>query len=295
MCKASAHAALLAASVLLASATGIASTRGGASPASGASPGSGTGTAAAQEAGAPSVGGRVASTSPSRAAARRVDLPDALEGGRTRSRVLVVALHGGSWSGLGPLALAERLHADLDAPVRRAGMRLLVPVAPAPQSDAHWQVPWTQPSGEASVLALLQHELAAGRALADRVSIVGHGAGATGALAVAARHPDLFAAVAAWSGTPSPVWNAEGRVVGLVDDPADGLWRVPVFLWTGTDDEHLDRDALDLFVSRMRHLAGQRGGPGLVWEQGPGGHGYGPRGPGPGLEFVGGRRRQVGR
>ncbi|MHC5211596.1 MAG: alpha/beta hydrolase-fold protein [Planctomycetota bacterium] len=219
-------------------------------------------------------------------------VPDVLEGGRSRSRVLVIALHGGSWSGHSPRHLAERLRDELDAPVRRQGMRLLVPVAPALEQGRTWQVPWVQPAGEAAVLSLLQQELAADRVLPDRVSLAGHGAGATGALTVAARHPDLFAAVAAWSGTPSPVWGPDGRVVDLLDDPAEGLWRVPVYLWTGTDDEHIDRDTLRLFVNRLRNAAEQRGGPGLTWEQGPGGHGYGPRGPEPGLVFLKGRRKQ---
>jgi poly(3-hydroxybutyrate) depolymerase len=220
-------------------------------------------------------------------------VPDALEGGRSRSRVLVIALHGGSWNDRTPRQLAGRLLEELDAPARSLGLRLLVPVAPAQQDDARWQVPWVQPDGEAAVLALLQQELKAKRALPDRVSLAGHGAGATGALTVAARHPDLFAAVAAWSGTPPPLWNADGRVVGLVDDPADGLWRVPVYLWTGTDDEHLDRDTLRLFVTRLRDVAEQRGGPGLTWEQSPGGHGYGPSGPATGLGFLKSKRRQL--
>jgi poly(3-hydroxybutyrate) depolymerase len=218
--------------------------------------------------------------------------PDWLEGGARRSRSLVIALHGGSWNGRTPAQLAERLREELDAPARRAGLRLLVPVAPAQQDDETWQVPWVTPSGEAAVLSLLQQEVAAGRALPDRVSLAGHGAGATGALTLAARHPELLAAVAAWSGTPPPVWDEDGRVIALLDDPADGLWSVPVYLWTGTDDEHLDRDALALFTNRLRTAAAQRGGPGLSWEQGPGGHGYGPRGPDAGLAFLKGRRRQ---
>src|SRR5262245_28096245 len=53
-----------------------------------------------------------------------------LVGGRPNGRALVVALHGGSWTGRTPPQLAERLRTELDGEARRAGLRLIVPVAP---------------------------------------------------------------------------------------------------------------------------------------------------------------------
>jgi pimeloyl-ACP methyl ester carboxylesterase len=208
-----------------------------------------------------------------------------LVGGRPNSRALVVALHGGSWTGRTPPQLAERMRAELDGEARRAGLRLVVPVAPASSEDDAWQVPWRTAAGEALVLRVISDELEGGRVDPRRIHLAGHGAGATGALHLAARHPELIAGVAAWSGAPSPLWDDERRVVGLADDPVAGLREVAVYLWTGVDDEHLDRAALALLTAGLRR---QRDGPGalpLVIESGEGGHGYGP-GPRAGLRFL---------
>jgi len=79
-----------------------------------------------------------------------------------------------------------------------------------------------------------------------------------------------------------------------------GLRIVPVYLWTGSDDRALDADALRLFVAGMqrthaaetRSKSSQRADarPTFVWEQSPGGHGYGPEGPEPGLKFIAAHR-----
>ena len=241
------------------------------------------------------------------ATARAQSAPSAkvLEGGRRHARALAVALHGGSWKGASPEELAERTLTELSSAASRAGLRLLVPCAPADQSGADGVVPWLTPAGEARVLSLLDDEVAAGRADRQRLYLVGHGAGATGALTLAARHPDRIAAVAAWSGTPEPLWDRDRRVVGLAGDVIAGLSTVPVYLWTGSDDRALDADALRLFVAGMQrtHAADTHAADAsntrprrgdaprtFVWEQAPGGHGYGPEGPEPGLRFVAGHR-----
>ena len=227
--------------------------------------------------------------------AAHVDEPlDALVGGQPKARALVVALHGGSWTGRTPRQLAERLLADLDGEARRAGLRLVVPIAPAAGRDEEWQVPWLAPPGEALVLRVLSDEIEARRADPRRLLLAGHGAGATAALHLAARHPELVAAVAAWSGTPAPLWDGPRRGVGLVDDPVAGLSDVAVYLWTGADDDHLDREALELFTDGLRR---QRDGPGsrpLLIESGPGGHGFGD-GPRAGLRFLAGQRKSTSR
>jgi len=212
-----------------------------------------------------------------------------LVGGRTNARALVVALHGGSWTGRTPRQLAERLLAELDGEARRAGLRLVVPVAPSNERDEQWQVPWLTPQGEADVLSVLSSELESGRADPRRLHLAGHGAGATAALHLAARHPELIAGVAAWSGTPAPLWDEGGRVVGLVDDPVAGLAEVSVYLWTGADDPHLDRAALELLTSGLRRQR-EGGGQPLLIESGAGGHGYGES-PRAGLRFLAEQRK----
>lgn len=207
-------------------------------------------------------------------------------GGRTRSRSLVIVLHGGSWTGATPEELARRAVGDLHDEARRARLRLLAPEGPEVEGG---RVPWLTDEGRRRVLALVDRELAAGRCAADRVTLAGHGAGATGALHLAASHPERFAAVAVWSGTPPPLWDAERRVVGLAPDPVPGLAGVPVYLWTGDDDPVLDRAALEHFVSAMA-AAGSRHA--LTWEHGPGGHDLGPRGPRAGLRFLARHRKR---
>ena len=52
-----------------------------------------------------------------------------LAGGRTRSRALVVLLHGGTYTGRPATERAANLLADFHGPARAADLRLAVPVA----------------------------------------------------------------------------------------------------------------------------------------------------------------------
>lgn len=218
-----------------------------------------------------------------------------LEGGLSGSKALVIALHGGSFDDLPPAELARRLVTDLSSEARAAGLRLLVPVAP-PQpaaGAARYVVPWLQPEGEALVWALVRREVAACRADARRIHLAGHGAGATGALTLAARRPDLVAGVAVWSGTPEPLWDEDRRVVGLAEPVIQGLRSVPVFLFTARDDPVLDRAALGFLVEGLQRQADATGSQGLLWIEGEGGHGFGRAGPARGLRFLRDQKKAV--
>ena len=222
--------------------------------------------------------------------------PHYLQGGLEGSRALVVALHGGSWKRTAPKTLAERALRDLSSDARRTKLRLVVPIAPKEAStpDLHQDgtVPWISPVGEETVLTLIHQEVAFGRADPARIYLAGHGSGATAALMLGARHPEIFAAVAAWSGTPSPLWNEEREVIGLLEDPAEGLTHLPVYLFTSKEDEVLDRDALRLFVKGMEAREGEDLSAPFLWHQGKGGHDFGSAGPGRGLRFLRSFRKQ---
>jgi poly(3-hydroxybutyrate) depolymerase len=220
--------------------------------------------------------------------------PAVLEGGLPGSRALVVALHGGSFDARPPADLARRLLTDLSSEARAAGLRLLVPVAPPEPpaaAGAPWVVPWLRPDGEALVWALVRRETAARRADPRRVHLAGQGAGATGALTLAARRPDLVAGVAAWSGTPEPLWDRERRVIGLAEPVVEGLRGVPVFLFSARDDRLLDRATLGLLVDGLRRQAEAGGAAELLVVEGEGGHGFGSGGPARGLRFLRERRK----
>jgi poly(3-hydroxybutyrate) depolymerase len=218
--------------------------------------------------------------------ARAADAPVVLQGGLPGSRALVVALHGGSFRGRPPLERAQQLLADLSSEARATSLRLLVPVAPEPPPGEDYVSPWLLPAGEAAVWNLVAAETAAHRVDAARVYLVGQGAGATGALTLAARRPDLVAGVAAFSGTPAPLWDESHRVIGLAEPVVAGLRKIPVFLFTARDDPLLDRDALRFFVDGMTRQKKECGGPGLTWIEGEGGHGFGSNGPARGLRFL---------
>lgn len=213
----------------------------------------------------------------------------ALEGGKERSKSLVIVLHGGSWRPRPAVQLARSALEALSAEARRRKLRLLAPVAPI---QCRTTVPWLEGPGEALVLDLIDREVDAGRAHADRVYLAGHGSGATAALVLASRHPQRFAAVAAWSGTPPPLWGETQEVVGLAPDPVPGLKGVPVYLWSGNEDPVLDREALRFFVESMKDAADLDSSYELDWDRGPGGHDYGEEGPREGLKFLRARRRQ---
>lgn len=217
----------------------------------------------------------------------------ALRGGRPGSASVVIFLHGSS-ARLPPQRLAERVRAGLDAEARRAGLSLLLPVAPATCTTS---VPFQEPAGEAAVLQLLEEQLASGRVRPERVTLAGIGAGGTAALILASRHPRCFAAVAAWSATPPPLWDldAGGRriVVGLAPDPIPGLRGVPVWLFTATDDPILDLACRDLFVQGMQAAAARDRAWSLTWVEGLGGHGWGTDGPREGLAFLSRQRRAL--
>jgi pimeloyl-ACP methyl ester carboxylesterase len=216
--------------------------------------------------------------------------PAALEGGLPGSRTLLVALHGGTFTDRPPLELAQRLLTDLSSEARAAGLRLLVPVAPAAPDTAEpgrYVVPWLRPDGEALVWSLVERERAARRLAGERVLLAGHGAGATGALTLAARHPDRVAAVAAWSGTPEPLWDDQQRVVALAEPIVAGLKTVPTVLFTAHDDPWLDRPTLSLFLEGLQaQAAASPDSAPFLHLQGEGGHGFGRQGPARALRFL---------
>ncbi|GEM_PF-2034764 len=214
----------------------------------------------------------------------------ALEGGKERSKALVIVLHGGSWRPRPAVQLARSALEALSTEARRRKLRLLAPLAPV---QCRTTVPWLEAPGEALILDLIDREVASGRAHADRVYLAGHGSGATAALVLASRHPQRFAAVAAWSGTPAPLWDETQEVVGLAPDPVPGLKGVPVYLWSGNEDPVLDRAALRFFVEGMQEAADLDSSYELKWDRGPGGHDYGEDGPREGLKFLRARRRQA--
>jgi poly(3-hydroxybutyrate) depolymerase len=259
----------------------------------------------------------------SSAESRSRPVPVVLEGGRPGARALLIALHGGSFSDAEPVHLAERCRDELSAAANAEGLRLLVPLAPvaeapgasasqaagagtpsggAPAQDA-FQVPWSSSAGESRVLALVDAELKAHRADSARIYLAGHGAGATGALILAARHPARFAAVAAWAGTPPPLWDHDKHVIGIAGDPVPALAATPLFLWSARDDPWLDRATWALFVRDLAAQrvaqraesagspAGPRATPFVLVEEDTGGHGYGAKGPAPGLHFLSTQRR----
>jgi poly(3-hydroxybutyrate) depolymerase len=220
------------------------------------------------------------------------DAPVVLHGGLPGSRALVVALHGGSFRGRPPLERAQQLLADLSSDARRVGLHLVVPVAPeppaalGPEAGGDYVSPWLLPEGEALVWKLVDAEKEARRLDPSRLYLVGQGAGATAALTLAARRPERLAGVAAFSGTPSPLWDEKHHVIGLAEPVVESLRRVPVFLFTARDDPLLDRDALRCFVDGMTRQKKEKGGPGLTWVEGEGGHGFGTNGPARGLRFL---------
>ncbi len=243
--------------------------------------------------------------------------PAPLEGGRPRSRKLVLVLHGGSFRPRSPRDLAERALAPLTDDAERLGLRLLAPVAPSSWLSGGYRASsersaeasdpatlWASPAGETLVLHLIAEELRQKRADPRRIYLAGHGAGATSALELAARHPQLFAGLALWSGTPAPLWqrgdgaaqgasvaSVEPKVVGLVGDPVPALATVPVYLWTGAQDGILDRKALAMFVQQMQGQLDAGAGHVFQWTEQPGAHDYGPQGPGAGLQFLRDRKK----
>lgn len=220
----------------------------------------------------------------------RVELPKTLRAGPRRAACLVIALHGGSWNHKSSEELARGLLNELEGPAKRAGVRLLVPILPDAARD--WRgstpspegttihdgrVPWMSPPAEAALLALIEAEL--GRGVdPERVGLAGHGAGGTAALLLTARHPERFNGVALWSSSPSPLWDAEGRVVGLVEDPVPRLSGLGLFLYTSDDDAWLDREALRRLERSWEAQLLGKGGRALIRERGSGGHGFGKRG-----------------
>jgi len=216
-----------------------------------------------------------------------------LHGGRKGARALVVLLHGGSFKGTSAEELARRSLGEVSADARREGLALLVPVAPAGCTSS---TPFLEPAGEAAMLAALDAELARRTLDPGRVTLAGFGSGGAAALVLAARHSARFAAVAVWSASPPPLWEAQPaggrRVVGLAPDPVPGLSGVPVYLFSADDDRILDRDCLAFFVGAMSAASARDPAWQLRWERGHGGHGFGDDGPRAGLHFLAGHRQR---
>ncbi|GJM20859.1 MAG: hypothetical protein DHS20C15_07740 [Planctomycetota bacterium] len=244
------------------------------------------------------------------------DQPKVLEGGLRSSRAVLVALHGGSRRFKSSEELARALLNELDAPARRVGVRILVPVLPdeargwrgetqGPQGvTVHdGSVPWISPPGEQAVRDLVTRAVERERADPERVGLAGHGAGGSAAILLAARDPQRFSGLVLWSTSPAPYWDAQQRVNGLVEEPVPRLRGLGLYLWTGEDDEQLDRPAVALLLDGWAAEVKRAGGRSAIHEHGEGGHGFGKQGVRRGLKAfkawrghggskVGGRERR---
>lgn len=138
----------------------------------------------------------------------------------TAPRALLLALHDGAKGGKDGTAVVGRGRdaATLYREAARArGWILLCPTAVV--------APWTAPGNEPLLLAWLDEACARYAVDLDRVYVAGHGMGADGAVAFAARRLDVVAALAASSGTsvrPPKAVRAAGTRVFLYhgeDDP----------------------------------------------------------------------------
>lgn len=139
-------------------------------------------------------------------------------------RALLLALHDGSKAGKDGTAVvgsgrdAATIYRDA---ARQRGWILVCPTALA--------APWTAPANEPLLLALLDEACARYAVDLDRIYVAGHGMGADGAAAFAARRLDTVAAVAASSGTsvrlPKAVKAAGTRVFLFhgEDDPISAV------------------------------------------------------------------------
>lgn len=164
---------------------------------------------------------------------------------RDQPRPLVVFLHGAGERGSDNVEQLRWLPELLAEPSRRQALPcfLLALQCPADENwvDVRWQDPTSQPMLPQStrslraVLAAIDAMLARPGVDAARVYLVGLSMGGFGAMDLAARHPDRFAAVMALCGGGDPA-----RMTALIG--------MPVQLWHGEQDQVVP-------VARSRALA----------------------------------------
>jgi len=153
---------------------------------------------------------------------------------------------------------------------------------------------WTDSGTEEFVIGLIEAALRTWKLDPDQVYLAGHSMGGYGTWTLGAHHADRFAGLAAYAGAPTPYWNQQQEVIGIVEGVLPNLRNVPFHIYQSLDDPQVPA-AVNIFANKA--LAAEKekyGGFNYVYEEVDGrGHGFPEGGPGPALEWIGQYTRDV--
>lgn len=140
---------------------------------------------------------------------------------------------------------------------------------------------WTDAGTEEWLVRLVHQATAQYGVPPDQVFLTGHSMGGYGTWVVGAHHADLFAALAASAGAPTPVYGPERTIVDVVRGVVPNLRNMPFVVYQSTDDVQVPPEANQGAVARIAVAKERFGGYERFeyWEVHDRGHAYPEGGP----------------
>lgn len=152
---------------------------------------------------------------------------------------------------------------------------------------------WTDSGTEEWIVDMVDAALRTWKIDPDRVYFGGHSMGGYGTWVLGAHHADRVAGLAASAGAPSPYYDREGNVVGIMDGVIPNLRNVPLVVFQSIDDERVPPDVNQYAAKEVEKARETWGGYDKFdyWEVDGYGHGLPNKGAIELLERVEGERR----
>jgi pimeloyl-ACP methyl ester carboxylesterase len=173
-------------------------------------------------------------------------------GGRTKSpKGLVIGMHGGG-AGSGDAGSA---HAILDSACSASDF-----VAIFPEVLEKTEHGWTDSGTEEFVLELVERARRTFEVDPDRVFFVGHSMGGYGSWTLGGHHADQVAAIAPTAGAPTPIMDASGAFIDVIEGVIPNLRNVPVRVYQSDDDPNVPPAANDVAVKMLEAAQARWGG-----------------------------------
>jgi acetyl esterase/lipase len=173
-------------------------------------------------------------------------------GGRTKSpKGLVIGMHGGG-AGSGDAGSAQAI---LDSACSASDF-----VAIFPEVLVKTEHGWTDSGTEEFVLELVERARRTFEVDPNRVYFVGHSMGGYGSWTLGGHHADQVAAIAPTAGAPTPIMDASGAYIDVIEGVIPNLRNVPVRVYQSDDDVQVPPAANDVAVKMLEAAQARWGG-----------------------------------
>ena len=174
-----------------------------------------------------------------------------IDGETRKPRGLLIGLHGGG-IGSGDASSSHAVYRDL---LEKRGWLGLFPEVLEKTERG-----WTDGGTEEWIVHLIDQATAAFDVPRDHVYLTGHSMGGYGTWVLGAHHADLFAALAASAGAPTPIYGPGGRITGVQGGVIPNLRNTPLLVFQSTDDPAVPPEANQAAIFRIERARDRWGG-----------------------------------